>query len=90
MNINCCCKKVKKIYNRKIEERIYNRKGVFYMSKLSNFICKHKKIILIITLLLIIPSVIGMKATRINYDILVYLPEDIETIKRRKHIIRRI
>lgn len=60
------------------------------MSKLSNFICKYKKIILIITILLLIPSIIGIKATRINYDILVYLPEDIETIKRWKYSIRRI
>lgn len=45
------------------------------------FICKHRKLILIISLLLLIPSIIGMKATRINYDILVYLPEEIETIK---------
>lgn len=51
------------------------------MSKVAEFVCKHKKLILIITLLLLIPSVIGMKATRINYDILVYLPEDIETIQ---------
>ena len=32
-------------------------------------------------LLLLIPSIIGMKATKINYDILVYLPEDVETIQ---------
>ena len=51
------------------------------MKKFGEFICKHKKIILIIALLLIIPSIIGMKATRINYDILVYLPDDIETLK---------
>lgn len=51
------------------------------MQKFGEFICKHRKIILIIAMLLIIPSIIGMKATRINYDILVYLPEDIETIK---------
>lgn len=51
------------------------------MSKVAKFVCKHKKLILIITLLLLIPSIIGMKATRINYDILVYLPEDIETIQ---------
>ena len=51
------------------------------MEKFGKFICKHKKIILIIALLLIIPSIIGMKATRINYDILVYLPDDIETLK---------
>ncbi|MCI8481914.1 MAG: MMPL family transporter, partial [Clostridia bacterium] len=51
------------------------------MQKLGEWICKHRKVILIIALLLMIPSIIGMKLTRINYDILVYLPEDIETIK---------
>ena len=39
------------------------------MQKFGEFICKHKKIILIIALILLIPSVIGMKATKINYDI---------------------
>lgn len=51
------------------------------MQKFGEFICKHRKLILVIALLLLIPAIIGMKATRINYDILVYLPEDIETIK---------
>ena len=46
------------------------------MSKLAKTICKHKKIILIITLLLLIPSIIGIKNTKINYDILVYLPDN--------------
>lgn len=51
------------------------------MKKISKFICKHYKLILIISLLLLIPSILGINATRINYDILVYLPEEIETIK---------
>ncbi len=51
------------------------------MKKISDFICKHKVSIVIITVLLLIPSLIGMKLTKINYDILVYLPEDIETVK---------
>ena len=51
------------------------------MQKFGEFICKHKKIILIIALILLIPSVIGMKATKINYDILMYLPDDIETVQ---------
>lgn len=51
------------------------------MQKFGEFICKHRKLILVIALLLLIPAIIGMRATRINYDILVYLPEDIETIK---------
>lgn len=49
--------------------------------KFGEFVCKHRKAILIIALLLIIPAIIGMNATRINYDILVYLPEDIETLQ---------
>ena len=49
--------------------------------KFGKFISKHSKAILIIALLLLIPSIIGMKATRINYDILVYLPSNIETIQ---------
>lgn len=54
------------------------------MKHIANAICKHRKIILIISLLLLIPSIFGIKATRINYDILVYLPEDIETIQGEK------
>lgn len=50
-------------------------------NKFGNFICKYRKIILIISLILLIPSIIGMRATKINYDILTYLPKDIETIK---------
>ncbi len=54
------------------------------MKHIAEAICKHRKIILIISLLLLIPSIFGIKATRINYDILVYLPEDIETIQGEK------
>lgn len=48
---------------------------------IGKFICKHRKIILAFALLLLIPSAIGMAKTKINYDILVYLPDDVETIK---------
>ena len=51
------------------------------MLKIGQFICKHKIIILVIALVLLIPSIIGMKATKINYDILAYLPDNIETIE---------
>lgn len=51
------------------------------MLKIGEAICKHKKLILVITLILLIPAIIGMKATKVNYDILVYLPEDIETVQ---------
>lgn len=51
------------------------------MLKFGETVCKHKRLILIVAILLLIPSIIGMKATKINYDILVYLPEDIETVQ---------
>jgi len=55
-----------------------------FMHKFGNAICKHRKLILIIALLLLIPSIMGIKVTKINYDILVYLPEDVEIIKGEK------
>jgi len=51
------------------------------MQKFSEFICKHKIGVLILSCVLLILSIIGMNLTKINYDILVYLPKDIETIK---------
>ena len=57
------------------------------MKKIGDFICKYKINILIITLILLIPAFIGMKKTAINYDILVYLPEDIETVKGQNILI---
>lgn len=54
------------------------------MKKISEFICKKKYLILILTILLAVISLVGIHATKINYDILVYLPEDIETMKGQK------
>ena len=51
------------------------------MKHFGQFIVKYRKIILIIGLLLLIPAVIGYIKTKVNYDILVYLPDDIETIQ---------
>ena len=51
------------------------------MKHFAELICKHKKLILIISCILFIFSIIGIKMTKVNYDILVYLPTDIETIK---------
>lgn len=50
------------------------------MVKFGKFITKHKLIILLLGVLLIIPSMIGMIKTRINYDVLSYLPDSLETV----------
>ncbi len=51
------------------------------MKHIADFVCNHKKLVLILSCLLFMLSIVGIKMTRVNYDILVYLPEDIETIK---------
>lgn len=51
------------------------------MYKFGKGVVKFRIPIVIIALLLLFPSVIGMVKTRINYDILSYLPEDIETME---------
>lgn len=48
--------------------------------RLSKAVVKHRVLILIVALLLLIPSVLGMANTRINYDMLDYLPEDMDTV----------
>ena len=51
---------------------------------IGKFVVKHKVLIAVVSLLLLIPSVFGYIGTKINYDILVYLPSDIETMKGQK------
>ncbi len=51
------------------------------MKHLSRAIVKSRFIILIASLALMVPCLIGMAATRVNYDILSYLPGEIETMK---------
>ena len=48
--------------------------------KFSKAVVKGRIPILIVTLLLMIPAVLGMVGTRINYDMLDYLPSDMDTV----------
>ena len=48
--------------------------------RFANAIVKHRVLIIIIALLLMIPSVFGVLSTHINYDMLDYLPEDMDTV----------
>lgn len=50
------------------------------MVKFGRAIVKSRFLILIIAIALLIPSVIGYFSTKINYDILYYLPDEIETM----------
>lgn len=51
------------------------------MNKFGEFIVRNRLVILIIGILLMIPAGLGYINTRVNYDILSYLPKDINTMK---------
>ena len=48
--------------------------------RFSRAVVKSRVVILIVALILMVPSVMGMLHTRINYDMLTYLPEDMDTV----------
>ena len=50
------------------------------MKKIAQGIVRLRKLILTVAVLLLIPSAIGAIATRINYDILTYLPQDLDSM----------
>lgn len=48
--------------------------------RFSRAVVKHRVAILIIAVALMVPSLFGMLSTRINYDMLNYLPDDMDTV----------
>ena len=58
------------------------------MLKFGKGIVKFRYVILVLSVLLLIPSVIGYLNTRINYDILYYLPDNIETMKGQDILLK--
>ena len=53
----------------------------------SKMVVKYRIPILILAVLLMIPSALGMMATRVNYDMLDYLPEDMDTVKGQNELL---
>ena len=51
------------------------------MDKISAFISKKPKLVVIISLILLIPSLIGYIFTDVNYDLLSYLPDGLDSVK---------
>lgn len=51
------------------------------MERISSFVIKKPKLIIIISLLLLIPSLLGYIFTDVNYDILTYLPDKLDSVK---------
>ena len=55
--------------------------------RFSKAVVKYRVPILIVSLLLLIPSVLGMAGTRINYDMLDYLPADMDTVTGQNELL---
>ncbi len=51
------------------------------MRKIALWEAKHPKTVLIAALLLLIPAFLGFFGTKVNYDILSYLPDDLESVQ---------
>lgn len=53
----------------------------------SRAVVKRRVLILTVAILLMIPAVLGMIGTRVNYDMLDYLPEDMDTVVGQKELL---
>lgn len=56
--------------------------------RFSKAVVKYRVLILILTAVLMIPAVLGMIGTRINYDMLDYLPGDMDTVKGQEELLK--
>ncbi len=56
--------------------------------KLGEKVVKYRTLILLISLFLLIPATIGYLSTGINYDMLSYLPKDMETMKGQDLLLK--
>lgn len=57
------------------------------MVKIGKWIARHKAFIAVLSVLLLVPSVIGFVNTKINYDLLSYLPETLETVEGQNLLV---
>ena len=55
--------------------------------KFGKAVVKSRIAILIISAVLLVPSLLGMINTRVNYDMLNYLPDSLDTVKRQEYML---
>ena len=60
---------------------IHFRKVTDLLEKIARALTRKPKLVVSIAVLLLIPSILGAAATHINYDILSYLPQDLDSAK---------
>ena len=52
------------------------------LKRFTKGLVQHRVLVIILCLALIVPSILGMAATRTKYDLLYYLPQELETVKK--------
>jgi len=57
------------------------------VKRFTKWMVRHRGIVVILCLLLLIPSILGMAATKTKYDLLYYLPQDLDTVKGQKILL---
>ena len=49
---------------------------------------KRRILVIVVCLLLLVPSILGMAATKTKYDLLYYLPQDLETVQGQEILLQ--
>ena len=58
------------------------------MKGFTRWLVRHRVLVIIVCLALMIPSVLGMAATKTKYDLLYYLPQNLETVKGQDILLK--
>ena len=58
------------------------------MKRFTKWLIRHRVLVIILCLALMIPSVLGMAATKTKYDLLYYLPQDLETVQGQEILLK--
>ena len=56
------------------------------MRRFSHWVVRRRRLILAVAVVLLIPAVIGMAATYVNYDILSYLPQELDSMVAQRYL----
>jgi predicted RND superfamily exporter protein len=62
---------------------------VFVLESFGRLVVKSKAIIIVLSLMLTVPALLGIIRTQINYDIFAYLPENLHSVQGQKLWIKR-
>ena len=57
------------------------------MKRFTKWLVRHRVLVIILCLALVVPSVMGMAATKTKYDLLYYLPQDLETVQGQEILL---